>query len=372
MVNAGIVTFHRAENFGSVLQAFALQTALQNMGCDAWIIDAVLPGDMEQYRLFRTGFYLERPKAFLADLVYFNRNRLRRRRFDAFRKRYFHLSRDLYQIGRQSLAPLNKNFDAFICGSDQIWNLDCTKGIIPDFFLAFAANDRLKIAYAPSMPEEPGEECLPELNALLNRLDAISVREVRTKAFLEARLQLNQPVFHAVDPTLLLRADDYIQALSLKSVEEERYIFLYALGSGEIVRRMAEEALRLKRETGLNVRYVYHRYIRALAGEDYRYGAGPDDFLNLIRGAAYVITDSFHATVFSLLFKVPFHVFARPGSSSRMIELLEAVGMLENSCGDGENVPARYLAATDETGEKLAEMAGGSLAFLKTSLGIKE
>ena len=179
----GIITFHAAENFGSALQAFALQHVLIKKGFDAEIIDCTLESDMEQYKLFRTQYYKERPKAFLGDILYLKKNFRRKYNYKEFRKKYLKMSAGKFQIGKDDLENLNNEYNVFICGSDQIWNLNCTGGFISEFFLNFADNTSKKISYAPSMPEAVSPVYYGKIKASLERFDAISVRENQTIAY---------------------------------------------------------------------------------------------------------------------------------------------------------------------------------------------
>ena len=173
------ITFHNSYNYGSVLQAFALQTYLKKIGYETKIIDFEYGDDYKQYKLFRTYLYLHQPKSFLADLYRLKKNIKRKKSFDEFTKKHLLLTSHHY-VNEDDMSELNTQFDAFICGSDQIWNLECTKEIVPAYFLNFVANNKLKIAYAPSIASATFDGNKEELTNLIGRLDSVSVREKST------------------------------------------------------------------------------------------------------------------------------------------------------------------------------------------------
>ena len=362
----GIITFHRPENFGSALQAFALKEYLRKLGHESAVIDFVFPRDLKQYRLFRTHVYIQRPWSILGDIVYLRRNIQKKKRFHDFRKKYLNLT-DSYVYQKNDLSELNNEFDAFICGSDQIWNLDCTGGVVPEYFLGFANDNKLRISYAPSMPEKPSKQYYDTLIEYLNKFDYLSVRENSTKTFFENELKIKRPVEHVLDPTLLLSANDYIKSFGLEK-KNKKYIFVYILGNTEIKQSIAQEANRKSEETGLPIKYVMVRRVKGLENGSYCLGIGPVDFLDFVFNASYVITDSFHASVFAILFQVPFCTFAREGTFTRMQELLTNLELSCNYCSSDMHTNIAYKSSSEET-EKLIQMyKTSSDAYIRKSL----
>lgn len=326
----GIVTFHAAENFGSALQAFALQYLLKKEGYTTEIINCVLKSDMEQYKLFRTQYYKERPKAFLGDIAYFRRNFKRRYVYKKFQKRYLTLSKEKFYIGKNDLKSLNEIYDTFICGSDQIWNLNCTNDFIPEFFLCFVNNERKKIAYAPSMPEIVPSKYYERIKTALKTFDAISVREYQTIDYLKNDVGVDNEITQVVDPTLLLESQWYINIFSLKKKKKEKYIFVYILEDRENMNQIINMTIKTSQKIGLKIKYIFIRKIKEFKDSEFLLGIGPREFLDLIYNAEYVITNSFHASVFSIHFEKPFCVFSRSGSQARMIDLLEKLELNNN------------------------------------------
>ena len=138
----GTITFHCAYNFGSALQTYALRKYLTNLGHDVHVID-YRSADFNGYKIFR-GIGV---KSFIADLLFLPGNLRRRSSFQSFWHKCFGLTSRTYEgaDAERSLAEDLKDYDALICGSDQIWNLDCTLGPVPPFFLSFASMEQRKL-----------------------------------------------------------------------------------------------------------------------------------------------------------------------------------------------------------------------------------
>ena len=334
MNRIGIITLHFPCNYGSVLQAYALQTWLEDHGFRACIIDYILDYDYEKYRVFRTGTYARRPQALAADLLALRGNLRRRRSFARFAKERLHLTQRRYRA-LEELRQLDGEFDAFVCGSDQIWNFDCTNGLVPAYFLAFT--DKPKIAYAPSAAQRAFEvDASAELAGYLQRFDALSVRERETAARFE-RL-IGRSVETVVDPTLLLDRAHYERLAHTPA--RERYVFAYLLEENAELMRYARDFTAAR---GLKLVYISNISKKArlyARGGISVYGIGPEAFLGYVRSAEYVITNSFHATVFSTLFERRFCTFATQRSALRMQNLLEEAGLRDRLYGEGFEMDA--------------------------------
>lgn len=318
----GTITFHNSYNYGSVLQAFALQTYLKKEGYAPQIIDFEYEKDYRQYRLFRTYLYLHQPKSFFADLYRLRRNIKRKKNFKEFQKKYLNLTSHHY-MSDDDMSNLNEKFDAFICGSDQIWNLECTGEIVSAYFLGFVADDKLKIAYAPSIASNSFNGDREKLKELIGRLDYVSVREAST--IKNVNVYTSKNVNNVVDPTLLLESSDYKKIEDVSNKLPEQYIFFYQLEDDEF--KMAKWCKSLARKNNIPIIYIYKNKIHEFKKEIYAYGVTPSEFLTLIDKATYIVTNSFHATVFSVIFEKKFCTFPTRNSSSRMRDLLENIGL---------------------------------------------
>lgn len=341
----GILThFHKSTNYGGVLQAYALCRFLNKQGHDArQILYVSRPERVSDARLTPRVFCqkaVERAKR----RIYGKRNRRIKARleilFSDFRSSVPHTERE---YTRADIADANGTFDAFVTGSDQVWNPIWHD---PSYFLDFADGGAKRISYAASVGLSALDGAQRALfQKYLPALDALSVRE-------SAAAPLLSPLAHedvsvSVDPTLLLTREDWDEIASERKMKDG-YVFLYALGDDIKIRRAAA---RFAKEKGLMLVTIpdllgkyrgCDRRIRAHAVTD----ATPGDFISLIKHADFVFTDSFHATVFSLLYGRAFFAFPRSGNikmGSRLESLLDMFGCPERFLKDKKQSKTAYL-----------------------------
>lgn len=354
----GTITFHGALNFGSALQSHALQVVLENMGHEVLIID-YRSHDYEQYKLLQ----LRHPKATLRTLRCLNRYLSRKTAFEDFSKKYFGMTKKSYHWQNEDeMYELADQFDCFICGSDQIWNLDCTQGVVGPYFLSFAG-DRRRVAYAPSLAhtffrhENFDEQLVSEL---LSRFDFLSVREEETVPLFQPLV--DAPIDVVLDPTLLLESDDYADMAS-KDVLQGEYIFMYLLRECP---ELIESTVAMTEATGMKVAYISDKNLD-IPNSINLFGVGPEEFVSLIAHASLILTNSFHATVFSVLFHRPFRVYATDKSGARMRDLLSNIG-LSDRCVDV--VCADDIAPCDwsDVDSRLDSLREHSWAYLRKAL----
>ncbi|MCU0915847.1 MAG: polysaccharide pyruvyl transferase family protein [Planctomycetes bacterium] len=319
-MNIGIVTFHRAANYGAVLQAFALQTFLRQAGHSPFLVDHHYGSAPETARK-RAGFSLRK---MLADGV----TRRRHAVFAEFRRRYLAVSETSYR-SEQALMENPPAADAYICGSDQIWNpryLTLPKDERASF-LGFGETEVRRIAYAASLGVSSlAPEWSRRLAEHLQRFDRVGVRE-KDAVRLIAGLGRSDVVW-TPDPTLLLPAEVYERILPLIE-RDHRLVYSYILHppASELVRRTRECICRC-----LSLPYIetFKRgVLRVLCGG----GPDPCQWLSTLKSAQFVVTNSFHGAVFSLLFRRPFIVLPLEGASAgmngRMESLLHRVGLAD-------------------------------------------
>lgn len=367
----GTITFHCAYNFGSALQTYALRKYLTDLGHDVHVID-YRSEDFRNYWIFRKYGI----KSFAVDLLFLLGNLRRRDSFQTFWRKHFNLTYYTYEgpdVDQQMAQDL-KDYDAFICGSDQIWNLDCTCGPVPPFFLSFAPDNVKKIAYAPSMSHAKFEKKnftvgdKKRISGWLNRFDSLSVREISVAR--QFQDLTDKSIVETLDPTLLLNLKDYrhIQAPELpKKLKEGKYIFAYTLWPNK---DMVTYIDKLAAEQNLTIVYYSRNPIHYKSHSINVWGIGPADFLTLIDKAACIVSNSFHATVFSILYGKPFLTFGTKKSSSRMKTLLTRLGLSEEHLlpPDFEGGTKIKPFASELDVVRLDELRTASEQFLKASL----
>ena len=354
----GIITFHASYNFGSALQAYALQHLLQTMGHEPSIID-YRSADQQQYDLFS----IYHPKRNIRVLKNYPRLKRRRDAFETFSQRHFQLTERRYGVAdERNLVELQDQFDCFVCGSDQIWNLDCTSGVVKPFFLSFAG-DKRRVAYAPSLAHTAFKKenfNKDEVAALLSNFDHISVREKETVPLFQPLTK--QPIDVVLDPTLLSDGSNY-QHLVIDPPLDESFIFVYLLRDCP---ELIDSAIEMSKSTGKRVAYVSEKNLPIPGGKNL-FGIGPSEFLGCIAKADTVLANSFHAAVFSVLFQKQFRSFATDKSASRIRELLTNLGINERCEGECNASPITEVD-WDKVNNRLNDLRSHSYNYLREAL----
>lgn len=335
----GIVTlYHNNYNFGGLLQAYALPTAVKKyLGISAEQIDYVFMPEQEpkteneKYTVSIMDFINTVGFLLFQRLEKSNLNK-REKAFEQFMKYIPHSDR---VYGYDNICESLKVYNTFICGGDQIW-IDCKK--MPwfrtedsrVFTLRFVPDKEKKISYAPSMAVlELTEEFKKEFCIGVNRLDRVSVREKRSLPVL--RKLTDKPVTVVVDPVLLLKDSDWLKEINY-SEKKEKYILCYLLSDSIEQRKAATNLAKRLNCKIITFPHILHNIVRKcdlFFGDIRDYSSGPREFIELIKNAEMVISDSFHACVFSMIFKTPFAVFERNkigkngNMNSRIYDFLE-------------------------------------------------
>jgi len=343
-MKAGILTFHNAHNYGAALQVLATQTWLTRKGYDCEVIN---------YRIGRI------------DRSYAATSAKRKQRFEDFMKKHLHLS-PLYK-SLNALQAANLPYDVLVAGSDQIWNAGLLGGLNSGFFCNFGRKEARRIIYAASLGSD---ELSPANSFLLPRYlqypDFISVRENSMLPLIQPLTK--KPVCTVLDPTFLLDLSDY-QELVIPQNIPTPYIYLhYVHHTGENP-NLDFAAKLLSEATGLPV--MKNRAGQRFANElPSCQDNGPGEFLGTLSQAAYVVTDSFHATVFSILFAKNFLTVAPVKRPERLIELLQLLA-LDCRLYDDDFSPERFLTLPSfekELPARLAPLREDSINFLNHAL----
>lgn len=334
-----LLTFHRAYNYGAVLQCYALNRVIKSCGVDCEVID-YFPSYFK-----RTYFLLPPPKIgrtlVKTYLCHMGLHRIlveRNRNFEKFIDKNISLSRKKYS--EKNISDISLDFDAYITGSDQVFS-DVVAHFDPVFFLYIdTLKAKRKYSYAASIGKKHiKNELVSEYKNRLESFKRISVREKGTAEIMEQILGFQPEI--VCDPTLLLNEQEWLKICGKDSLIKDEYIFMYYVKQPQKIR---EYVLNFSREKhikvvcleGLFVQSKKDTYIYMSGKQDKKDGvicfniAPPDAFLNLIKNAKYVFTSSFHGTVFSVIFHKQFLAQTRweDGSiNSRVNDLLRLVGL---------------------------------------------
>lgn len=318
------ITCHDVYNMGASLQAYALATYLQNLGHQTQIIDYKPDYLSRRYSLTTVGNPkydkpVLRQAYLLAKLPGRVRERMGRRkqRFDAFRRDYLPLTRRYESY--EELVQDPPQADVLFAGSDQIWNTQFRNGKDPAFYLAFATQHTVKASYAASFSMDSVDAAWAEQqSAWIGSLDYVSVRE-RTGLALLDQLGIEKGRV-VVDPVFLLDADTW-RTIAKPIQKKKPYILVYDFDKSQAIEKEAK-ALAEKKNCKI------YSVLDATYADRCLSDAGPLEFLSYLDGAEAVLSNSFHATAFSLIFHRPFITFDRQEKlNSRMHDLLACVGL---------------------------------------------
>lgn len=330
MKSVGIITFHASHNYGSMLQAYALQHVLAELGVKSEIINFRTD---RQKRYYQPPFLKGRPHGRLYRLLKYCRYDIpllrKKLLFEKFLLEDLIITKNEYR-SYDELADAGFNYDVYISGSDQIWNPKCFD-FDWSYFLGFVKKGK-KIAYAPSIGPDPtstDRSYHDAMRILLRGYDAVCVREQATADFLQKITGniIGMPVMP--DPTLLATREFWSDVAGPEPLVKGKYIFLYA---PRYVPEVWQKADELSKQLGMKVvvsmffgKKDSDSWLKKPEFEPYLV-AGPKEFLNLCRYAGYVIGDSFHLVVFSFIFHKRFFT-KEPARDARVANIMRLLGI---------------------------------------------
>lgn len=310
-------------NYGGILQAYALQSYLsQYNNLEVTNLNFRTKEHENESSLFYLyGSFKSRIGQLIFILLRCRGLYMRIKRTKEFKKRYFKFTK-LYRTENEFLEcpPFA---DIYISGSDQVFNPEGKYKNV--FYLSFPKGNSRKVSYAASF----GIRDLSALNnsiykTLLNDFDSLSFREQDSAKLINVLLNKNSN--WVLDPTFLLTQDEW-KKVCVQPLIKEKYIYVYALAEEEVLLKIAKK---IQAETGYKIIFTRNNTRNFLKADKFIYGAGPSEFLGLIMDAEYVVTDSFHGLVFSVIFKRQFYVYiSRPDYSVRIMNLIELVNGME-------------------------------------------
>lgn len=374
----GILTFHYAINYGAVLQAYATQTWLFKQGIDAYIINYIPVFQAAKYRpkLIGQNYLADFQKKPFLSIARWLRYKLliekdyieKTIKFDEFLKRNIKMTPIMRNISE--LYDLNNDgYFAFLCGSDQIWNPEITRGFDKTYFCGFANNNVKKISYAASAADIEvlnKEEKKQVFFDLIKNFNYIGVREQSLAEFISSKLNINSVV--TLDPTLLLEKEDYDKITVSRENINRDYLLIYQLARNP---KAKEVAIKIAKKRNLEIIEVCGTFYNKPHSKNMICNAGPSEFLGLIRNASYVITNSFHGTIFSIIYRKNFNSILSKKGNSRIIDLLKSLELKNRIITSTEHFVNSDAIDYSKHQELLEEMKVRSINYLKNSIGIK-
>ena len=359
----GILTFHCADNYGAVLQCYATQEFLRSLGHEVYVIDYRPDYILRSYPLIRTQRIscsnpLQTAVNLVKELIHLPKRFQLKRGYHHFSSTYLSLTDT---VTRDTVPA---TLDAYVVGSDQVWNPRLTQGFDDVYFcrFPFPKEGKKYIAYAASMEAET-------LNAAteifyreaLQSFDALSVREQPLQQLLQHLT--SQPVCQVLDPTLMVPTTTW-NNLSAKVKLPKKYVLVYQGRSShhtlhiarDIARQIGAEVVVLGTWFSLNRNFSYH-------------SVSPEEFIYAVRHAACIVTTSFHGTAFSIIFNRPFYTIRlNDGADSRSQSMLATLCLHDRMIGV-DTTPSYSSIDYTNANALLEDLRKGSQEYLKEALG---
>lgn len=327
MKKIGILTFHRAVNYGAVLQTYALCKEISKLGGKPEVIDyrCKMIEDF-YYKPFSKDYSI---KMNVKSLLFYNKQKKRNKAFENFQNELLPTSKDSYHNSLE-MKKTETLYDSFIVGSDQVWNYKCIAGD-GTFLLDFVTDGKKKNSYAASLGKMSEEELdKMRFSSYLSDYNQISVREKDgydiVKKYCDKKIEIN------IDPTLLLDKAEWDKIAECN--EKEKFLLVYSVN---LPKKVIEAGRRVASEKGLKLIVVtLENKYSPMESEENQSFCSPQKLLGYFANAEYVITNSFHGTVFSVINQREFITIKNDKlglDNSRLETLLESLG-LENRLVD--------------------------------------
>lgn len=349
-MKVGILTILNVNNYGAELQCCALYRKLQQLGYDAEVInylfgihpEHVFDGEKRSVPIPLKQLIKVKLLPVVQNMfcMFHQKNkRLRNKRFDEFHAKYNHLTSTVYPSVK-SLYEAKFNYEVLCIGSDQVWNYMKGYSLEP-FFACFDKNNTKKITYASSIGlSSLSVEAEQVFKKELSNFAYISVREQQASEILEKLL--NRKIDVVLDPTLILNKQEWIEVAKYDMCPKEKYLLVYIVTikpcdyvltlARHIAKRRNLKIVRICRDA-----YPEH------SGSDVEeiLTAGPSDFVGLFSKAEFVVTNSFHGTVFSINFSKPFYsvIKSHHSTNSRLTSILKKLGLEDRIVPVGSQLP---------------------------------
>lgn len=358
-----ITTFQGAHNYGAFLQAFALQTKLQNMGYSVKILNYKKKYISEEapYNFIKSNIKWTIKTAIDTVLHY----KSKKRRYDSFVmdiKNNLELTEEIDNAEKFSKMLTN---EILITGSDQVWNPLLTNGIDDVYFLNIP-NNNVKISYAASLGNPHNiDNYLEKFKKVVKGIDKVSVREKNSEEYINSIINKKFSIT-VLDPTLLITKNQWNEIFKDGDLPNEEYIFAYQVTPNDDYYKVVNK---ISEETGLKVAN-FNNDIH-FKNEVNCFTKGPFDFLMFLKNSKYVITTSFHATSFSIIFNKKFLVVTPKKNGNRITNLLSMVNLENrslNSVDDLESINIDNNINYNEVNEILNMERIKSLDWLKNSI----
>lgn len=326
MKKAGLITCHNIKNYGSVFQTYATTVVFKKLGYEVEVINYQRPGTDEisfRKKVKEESHLARKPvlKYFFPKILDFSLNKMYGV-FDAFLAKYVNVTDELF-LEECEFSNLG-SYDLYISGSDQIWNSSINGGIIRPYYLSFAPDNSKKISFASSFGKTAlREKEIDETRELLSSYDLITTREESGKEIVQ-KLGLNAEA--VLDPTLWLTREEW-DCLEEHIALPKKYILVYQLHNNGEMDEYVKKIEKVYKMPCLRIDLYYHYIVKA---GKHVICPTPGEVISIIKNSDYIISDSFHMTVFSILYNKKFISIYSSNSFNNRIENILKWLNLEN------------------------------------------
>jgi len=370
-MKVGIITLHRATNYGTALQAVASLYALMETGVEAELIDYRPDHTERTMRLMSLSdiHSVKNMLTYCAELVFRRRTQKQKiKEFEEFLAKV-PTSEPIYDT--DTLAKAIRKYDIVVTGSDQIWNPVISEGDM-SYFLPFEHKRKVSFSSSFGVTEFPAE-LTEKIAGYLEDFEAITVREATAARYIRRMIDDGHKIPEPktiLDPTLFFGKDWWLERAEEAKLPKDGYILVYYLLPSPLIDHATEK---IRRETGLPVLNIRPSKLDIIKRSGSNIAAsGPAKFINYLAGASYIVTNSFHGTAFSLNFEKPFVAVTLPEKrgleiNSRITDLLELTGMSHRRATTNEEIDRVPLEVDfTDARAKLAAAREDSWELLKT------
>ncbi|MDN3619149.1 polysaccharide pyruvyl transferase family protein [Polaribacter undariae] len=366
--NIAVLTFQSSNNYGALLQCYALSTTLEELGFNVQIFNL----KKEHIKDIEDLPFLSRNKRVFKKSI---NNAIFESAFDNFRKKYLK-SKFTKEIGtKDGLKEFSDSFDAVVVGSDQVWRGAYTKKLQSSFFFDFISDKTKKISYAASFGLDYFEGFKnneSEINTLINKFNAISVREAEGVKI--CKETFNVEAIHVLDPVFLLSKERYQKIIDAEFKKNENsyvaYYFLNPDAYRKTILTSVKKEFKIKDEINIytNNKFSFRRPSFNLSKYKFKTFS---TWLGELSNADFVVTDSFHGLAFSIIFNKQFVCIANSKrGASRMKSLLSLFNLSHRLVNEGESINFETLKTIDYTvvNREIDNQKLKSINFLQKSI----
>ena len=359
-----VITFHNTLNFGASLQCAALSRYLSSAGDEVEVIDYLPNYVMDKKSSLKELKKARGVRGFVKGVAYlstFYSIKAKDEKIGEFLDENVTMTRAYH--GFEELRSDPPKADVYVCGSDQVWNPNLTGNAFDEsFFLRFVNHDAKKVAYGVSVGELRIENVSDELKIITEDFDHISVRESSACKQLSSVLEKNVSV--VLDPTLLLEKTEYAAMERPCKVTYGKYLLLYTVQNSDTAVKIAK---RIASEKGLDLIDISPNPFQRIPSAKKILNIGPGEYLTLFKNAEYVVTNSFHGTVFSIVYEKDFNSVLHATRGERIRDLLRSVDLSDRIMINSDEINASEIEY-GRVKKQLSALRENSNRFIQESI----